>query len=275
METSQTDYQIQLQDVRFVKILRRTEYVNIHLALWRHQIVCVKEIVEPSRSVEREISILTKCIHPKIVQFLGYSGKYILFEYMENGDLRDYMALYDRALTSMDRIRIMLDISIGLHYLHNRTPCGIFHRDLKPDNILVNRHGDVKIADFGVSKMVSSDETTKYKGHTGEMGTYMWIAPEVLQHQQYNYTADIYSLGLVFHYIWTSVLPFKHLHMTAIQLAFAKINNTIVIPSINDNTLLNSIVEKCCTYDPMKRPNTADIIDLLHHIVSHLKEIDT
>ena len=272
METSQIDYQIQLQDVRFLNTLRRTEHVNVYTALWRHQMVCVKEIVEPSRSVEREISILTKCIHPKIVQFLGYSDKYILFEYMEHGDLRDYMAVRRNVLVAFDRLRMMRDIAVGLHYLHNRTPCGIFHRDLKPDNILVNRHGDVKIADFDVSKMVLSDETTKYKGHTGETGTYLWIAPEVLQHRQYNYTADIYSLGLVFYYIWTSKIPFEHLRMSPIQLAFAKINNTVEIPTVQDNPFLNSIVAQCCAYDPVDRPNTANIIGMLDHVISHLKE---
>ena len=69
---------------------------------------------------------------------------------MEHGDLRDYMAVRRNVLVASDRLRMMRDIAVGLHYLHNRTPCGIFHRDLKPDNILVNRHGDVKIADFNV-----------------------------------------------------------------------------------------------------------------------------
>ncbi len=266
METSKVDYQINLSDIQFLKNIHSSEFVNVYTALWRHQLVCVKEIKGDKRSVHKELKVLTKCIHPRIVQFLGFHKNFMIFEYMKGGDLRNYITKNKNNLSRMKRISMMRDITIGLHYLHNRTPCGIFHRDLKPDNILLSEHGEIKIADFDVSKLVNSKDTTKYKGHTGEKGTYIWIAPEVLNHDAYNYTADIYSLGLLFFYIWNEVYPFHHLNMNSMQLAFAKSQNKIVIPNTLDNTILNSIIMKCCHFDPKKRPNTFEVIKMINEI---------
>lgn len=272
METSQMDYRISLKDVVFGDTVRRTEHVVVYSALWRHQPVCVKEIVDEKRSVFREISILTKCIHPNIVQFLGFSGKYMMFEYMDHGDLREYVMKHKTRIDPKKRLSMMKDITIGLHYLHNRTPFGIFHRDLKPENILVNRYGDVKIADFDVSKLVNTEDTKVYHGHTGETGTYTWVAPEVLNHEKYNYTADIYSLGLLFYFIWNFKTPFEDMGMSVMQIAFAKVHNTIQIPTTTDNPFINSIISQCCSHDKDERPDTERVIKLLSHVISSLKE---
>lgn len=274
METSQDDYSVNLSDVIFIKRISTNKFINIYTALWRHQLVCVKEIIDENRSVENEITILTKCIHPKIVQFLGFYHRYILFEYMENGNLRDYITKTTPPMMTMShKINMMKDISVGLHYLHNREPCGIFHRDLKPDNILVNKYGDVKIADFDVSKLIDNDKIDTYTGHTGEIGTYMWTAPEVLKHEEYNHTSDIYSLGLLFYYIWTSLHPFDDTNMSSIQIAYAKINNTTNIsgvPNILDNSSLNTIIQQCCSHVKKERPSTGVIIDFIHtHLLLH------
>ena len=62
----------------------------------------------------------------------------------------------------------MKDITIGLNYLHNRKPSIIMHRDLKPDNIRVNEYGCVKIADFGISKLIFDNVDMNHAKHTGE-----------------------------------------------------------------------------------------------------------
>ena len=268
METSRLDYQIDLSDIQFLEQIHKNDTVTVYTALWRHQLVCVKEICGDKRSVETELKVITKCIHPKVVQFFGFYKNCMVFEYMKGGDLRQYMLLHKNNLTKQKKLYMMRDITIGLHYLHNRTPSGIFHRDLKPDNILLTEHGDIKIADFDVSKLVKSKDMFEYKGHTGEKGTYHWIAPEVLNHTVYNYTADIYSLGLLFYYIWNEVYPFQHLKMSPIQLAFAKSQNTVTIPNILDNKRLNSLFTKCCDFDPLKRPNTLEVIQFLDEMIN-------
>ena len=266
METSQKDYNISLSDVVFINRIRRNNCIVVYTAFWRHQLVFVKEIIGEERSVFNEIRVLTKCIHPKIVQFLGFSNNFMFFEYMEHGDLQEYISKHKTMITRIHKVNMMKDITIALHYLHNRRPNGVIHRDLKPQNILVNKNGDVKLADFDVSKLVETSETDKYKGHTGETGTYVWTSPEVLRHETYNYTADIYSLGLLFYYVWTCKTPFEHLQMCPIQIAFAKIQNTIQIPIISEDLFLSSIIQQCCIYDKNKRPSTELVIGLLNKI---------
>lgn len=229
--------------------------------------VCVKE-VNTDENISNELLILSKCIHPKIVQFLGFHRgnikTTILFEYMENGNLYDYMKTSN--LTSIQKIQIMLDVSKALHYLHNRYPEIILHRDMKPSNILINKYGDAKIADFGISKMVKQNDEFNCNKHSGEKGTYVWMSPEVLKGEQYNHMADIYSLGLIMYYIWTGRIPFSELKMTTIQLMFQKNKGVLMLLDIEDCDMLNTLIHHCVMYDPASRPNTKHIIEQLTEI---------
>ena len=76
----------------------------------------------------------------------------------------------------------------GLDYLHTRK---MIHRDIKAGNILLDRNGNVKIADFGVSKQINTYENTKTF-----IGTPLWMSPEVLTKSEYNRKTDIWSLGI-------------------------------------------------------------------------------
>ena len=229
--------------------------------------VCVKELVH-NDDISNELSILSKCIHPKIVQFLGADTSAdktsMVFEYMEEGTLSDYIKSHK--LSKIDKFVLMIDILIGINYLHKREPNIILHRDLKPDNILVNKYGQVKIADFGISKLVEFEKCNDFSGHTCETGTYMWMSPEVLKHEPYNYKADMYSLGLILYYIWTEEEPFIKLHMNTIQLAFAKFKNELEYNKTN-NDQLNNIIRRCCAYDKEIRPDSAMVIKELNQLL--------
>jgi len=264
-KTSHTDYLIDQDEIKFVKTLCESKHVRVYTAYWRHQLICVKQLLgDRQRHIRVELIILSKCIHPRIVQFLGYFGKdSIAFEYMDRGNLYDYVRA--TVLSQTDRVAIMKDIAIGLHYLHNRKPSGVLHRDLKPQNILVNGHGEAKIADFDVSKLIPWEQTKTYMGHTGETGSYAWTSPEVLKHEPYNYTADIYSLGLVFYFVWTSRVPFDAT-MSTVQLAFRKVNNTIQVERVGDNMFIDNLIQTCSSHDKHLRPSTENIIQqLLEH----------
>jgi serine/threonine protein kinase len=264
MNTSSIDYLINIDNIERDVTLLKYNKVDIYTAKWRkYQNVCVKQI-DSNHKVDNELCVLSKCIHPKIVQFLGAGKKnnstYIIFEYMDNGNLEDYISKVK--LDKTDKIKLMLDITIGLHYLHNRTPEIVLHRDLKPANILINKHGEAKISDFGISKLINSEMSSKFSGHTGEMGTYMWMSPEVLKHEDYNYKSDIYGLGLIFYYIWTEIKPFCEYEMNTIQLMFAKFQNNVHV-NVEDNEELNTLVNECCSYEKESRPESVNIIERL------------
>jgi serine/threonine protein kinase len=267
MNTSSIDYQIDLKTLKELECIEKNRAVHVYVANWRNfQRVCVKKISN-SDEVCNELTVLSKCIHPKIVQCLGVGTDerftYILFEYMENGNLEDF--LNNTKIDNNKKISLMIDISIGLHYLHNRDPEIVLHRDLKPSNILINKYGDAKISDFGISKLVNTQACDIFSGHTGEKGTYTWMSPEVLKHEDYNYKTDIYSLGLIFYFIWSEQKPFIEYKMNTIQLMFAKFQDKLEV-NIKDNDILNNLISNCCAFDKELRPNVEQVIKTLQNL---------
>lgn len=274
MNTSCEDYSIQKNSWLKLSSLYESANIDVCKALWRHETVCVKHIKfgeskNISKSdVENEVKILSKCIHPKICQFLGADindkDVYMVFEFMEHGDLGKYMTC--TSIEQLRRMEIMTDIAKGLCYLHNRKPDIIMHRDLKPENILIGAHGVAKIADFGISKLVKVDDTKLYQGHTGERGTYTWMSPEVLKHEKYNIKSDIYSFGLLMYYIWTSKRPFSQYKMNRVQLMLAKFKNEAHLEPFESNGPLFDLVTRCVQMDPELRPDIGQVITELRWI---------
>lgn len=281
MNTTFEDYQIKLNSWDNQSTLYQGMNMCVYKSIWRHEVVCVKHIMfgenqKPTRKeVENEITVVSKCIHPKICQFLGAhidnENAYMLFEYMEGGDLVNYMR--NNTLNARYRLRIMEDVAKGLMYLHHRSPNIIMHRDLKPENILIGVNGIAKIADFGISKLVRQrDDDENFQGHTGETGTYTWMSPEILKHKNYNYKSDIYSFGLLMYYIWTSCRPFSQYNMSTIQLMYAKFNDKLSLePFKIENDRLFELVNKCTQTDPVYRPDMTEVITILQSI---LKDFD-
>lgn len=275
--TTVHDYYVNLNDISYKNSIFENDHVEIFEAEWRYERVCVK-VVDTNSNMLNELSVLCKCIHPKIVQFLGFNRKSkktsILFEYMENGNLAEY--LQSNQIDELTKLNMILDITKALHYLHNRRPDVILHRDIKPSNILVDIHGNVKLSDFGISKLVETQKCLEYKDHSPEKGTYIWMAPEVLKGEEYNTSADIFSLGMLIHYIWTNGKdPYESENvpkkLSPIQLMFKKFNNSIKIKNINDSFEINDIVYKCTTQNKAARPDTNYIINHISNLYDRKK----
>ena len=164
--------------------------------------------VEDKELVKIEIGILKLCHHPNIVRLLDHLENldyiYIVTEYIEGGTLGQYLKKNNFNFTEQQASNMIYQIASGIHYLHSY---GIVHRDLKPDNIMITEPSDLgilKIMDFGLSKIVSSQEKMK-DGY----GTLSYVAPEVLLRAPYNKEVDIWSLGIILYYILSGHLPFK------------------------------------------------------------------
>jgi len=271
VETSVYDYYISTKEIAYKNTLLCYNNVNIYEAEWRYERVCVKE-VDTDENISNELLVLSKCIHPKIVQFLGFhrgSAKTtILFEYMENGNLQEYMK--HNMLTYQHKLNIMLDVAKALHYLHNRYPEIVLHRDMKPSNILINKHGGAKLSDFGISKMVKKKQGNNYNSHSSEKGTYIWMSPEVLSGNNYNCSTDVYSFGLIMYYIWTGTLPFSELQLNTVQLMFKKNQGSLQLANIDNFEELNNLIQQCVLYHSVDRPNTDKIITKLLQIMDEL-----
>ncbi|MHC4068037.1 MAG: serine/threonine-protein kinase, partial [Planctomycetota bacterium] len=157
----------------------------------------------------REARSLAKLNHPNIVTVYDFghteSGLYyFIMEFVEGTDLRDVIEA--GKLSPLEALAIIPQICEALQYAHEE---GIIHRDIKPENILINKKGRVKIADFGIAKLLDNPDdqsTLTQAGH--KMGTPHYMAPEQIEHpHQVDHRADIYSLGVVFYEMLTGELP--------------------------------------------------------------------
>jgi serine/threonine protein kinase len=169
------------------------------------------EVVEDSAFAERftrEARALARLNHPNIVGIFdfGRSGDlyYFVMEYVDGANLRE--ALRDGKLAPAEALAIVSQICDALQYAHDE---GIVHRDIKPENILLDRRGRVKIADFGLAKLLGHEQADlSLTGTHQVMGTLRYMAPEQMEgSHSVDHRADIYSLGVVFYELLTGEVP--------------------------------------------------------------------
>ncbi len=156
----------------------------------------------------REGRVLAKLSHPNIVGVFdfGQTGGfyYLLMEYVDGVNLRQ--AMHAGRFSPSEALSIVPKVCEALQYAHEQ---GILHRDIKPENILLDAKGRVKIADFGIAKLVGDDPANITLTNTGAaLGTPHYMAPEQLEKPStVDHRADIYSLGVVFYEMLTGELP--------------------------------------------------------------------
>ena len=157
----------------------------------------------------REARSLAKLNHPEIVTVYDFGHTedglyYFLMEFIDGTDLRRIIQAGE--ISSDQALAIVPKICEALHYAHNK---GIVHRDIKPENILLDTEGNVKIADFGLARLLDKPTSAYTLTQSGQrMGTPHYMAPEQIEHpQEVDHRADIYSLGAVFYEMLTGELP--------------------------------------------------------------------
>jgi tRNA A-37 threonylcarbamoyl transferase component Bud32 len=156
----------------------------------------------------REARALARLGHPNIVavhEFGQVEGlHFFIMEFVDGANLRQ-MELTGR-LSAREALQIIPQICDALQYAHD---AGVVHRDIKPENVLVDRKGRVKIADFGLAKIVGTGgESTRLTVDGQVMGTPHYMAPEQVERPlAVDHRADIYSLGVVFYEMLTGDLP--------------------------------------------------------------------
>lgn len=157
----------------------------------------------------REARSLAKLHHPQIVTVFEFGQTedglyYFIMEYVDGTDLRQVIRAGQ--LTSDQALAVVPQVCEALHYAHKK---GIVHRDIKPENILLDKEGNIKIADFGLARLLNR-ETAAYTLTQADqrMGTPHYMAPEQIEHpSKVDHRADIYSLGVVFYEMLTGELP--------------------------------------------------------------------
>ena len=167
----------------------------------------------------------------------------------------------EHPLSENDVVRLGCDMSHALELCHGKK---IIHRDIKPQNIFVDKDGNFKLGDFGIARVVERTNTVM-----SQKGTYTYMAPEVFKGQKYNVTADIYSLGIVLYRFLnqnrTPFLPLGNLNYTDHQAAQdRRMSGEVVPPPISGSERLKEIVLKTLEYEAVNRvQNAAELRELL------------
>ncbi len=156
----------------------------------------------------REARALARLNHPNIVAVheFGQAGalSYFIMEFVDGANLR--LLEQGSRLSPREALQIIPQICDALQYAHDE---GVVHRDIKPENVLVDRKGRVKIADFGLAKILSVDaEALRLTAEGQVMGTPHYMAPEQIEKPlSVDHRADIYALGVVLYEMLTGDLP--------------------------------------------------------------------
>ena len=156
----------------------------------------------------REARAMAMLSHPHVVAVYDFGETdglyYFLMEFVDGVNLR--RLLDTGKLAPEEALAIVPQICEALQYAHDH---GVVHRDIKPENLLLDKEGRIKIADFGIAKLVGKEVKDLTLTGAGQiMGTLQYMAPEQIEHPlQVDHRADIYSLGVVFYQMLTGELP--------------------------------------------------------------------
>ena len=156
----------------------------------------------------REGRVLARLSHPSIVTVhdFGESGGYcfLIMEYVDGVNLRQ--AMRAGRFTPEQALKLVPDVCAALQAAHEQ---GVLHRDIKPENILLDSKGRIKIADFGIAKLLDDRGADLLLTQSGaKLGTAPYMAPEQIeQPSSVDHRADIYSLGVVLYEMFTGELP--------------------------------------------------------------------
>lgn len=176
-----------------------------------------------SRRFRREAKTLANLSHPNIVKVLDYGehegAPYLVMEYISGGALK---ATLGKPIPYADAAATLVPIARALYYAHQQR---IVHRDVKPENILINESGQPMLSDFGILKLVDVEESRGLTGTGRIVGTPAYMSPEQIRGREVDGRADIYSLGIVFFEMITGRKPYNA--GTPIELSMQHLHDPI------------------------------------------------
>ncbi|XP_016580960.2 integrin-linked protein kinase 1 isoform X4 [Capsicum annuum] len=271
------EYEIDPRELDFSKSVNITKG-TFCVALWRGTKVAVKKLGEELftdddkvKAFRDELALLQKIRHPNVVQFLGAvtqsSPMMIITEYLPKGDLRAFLK-QKGALKPIMALKLALDIARGMNYLHEHKPEAIIHRDLEPENILRDDSGHLKVADFGLSKLMKFTKTVKEDGpFMRQEDSWRYVAPEVLKHEEYDTKVDVFSFALILEEMIEGCPPFST--KQEIEVAKAYVANERPPFEASQKLYahgLRELIEDCWEEQPSRRPTFQQIIIRLEEI---------
>ena len=263
-------------------------------------------LTENAELFEKEIEMMKILHHPNVVQFLGFAdfnrSLVIVMELFSEGSIEDYIQRHRGRLSHITKVRWCDEMSQAVGYLHNRKPEYLIHRDVKPSNFMLTESLKIKLGDFGVSRLFGreplaapgnpmdgsgsriDDDSMTYSRHgnsvydaldqTSNCGTVRFMAPEVHANDPskgrsiYSRQADIFSLGLVFYFVFEEQLPrIPGVKNPVEHLSALQEHRRPLYARTRDST--RRIIDACIATDTRRRPTALEIIYLLRAVPTY------
>ena len=244
------------------RLLERT----VALKILHEQFTRDDDYVERFR---REARAVAKLAHPNIVTVIDRGEQdgrqFIVFEYVDGPNLKDLTR--NGPLEVRDAIGLTLQVARALSFAHDR---GLVHRDVKPQNVLLNEDGQAKVTDFGIARSLDVQGVTQ----TGTvLGTSDYIAPEQARGQKVDPKTDIYSLGAVLYELLVGEVPFSGDNFVAVAMRHV----SEPVPSVLDArpdcpARLDFAIQRAMAKDPDDRFASMD--DFVAELEACLAELD-
>ncbi|XP_020236594.1 serine/threonine-protein kinase STY13 [Cajanus cajan] len=263
---------------------------EIHRGTWRGYDVAVKCMSESffhknANGVvffAQELETLSKQRHRFVLQLMGACLEpprhaWVVTEYLKS-TLKEWLhgpgkRPRDRSVPLppfKDRLMRALEIAQAMQYLHEQNP-KVIHRDLKPSNIFLDDALHVRVADFGHARFLGDGEMAL----TGETGTYVYMAPEVIRCEPYNEKCDVYSFGIILNELLTGKYPYIETQFGPAKIAMEVVEGKLrpVLPSKEDGDEVGELIDLICLCwdaNPSTRPS---FVTINHSLKSYVKRV--
>ncbi|MDR1236888.1 MAG: Stk1 family PASTA domain-containing Ser/Thr kinase, partial [Propionibacteriaceae bacterium] len=209
---------------------------------------------------DREARAAAGLIHPNVVsvfdQGMDRGRPYIVMEYVQGETLRKVI-VREAPMAAGRALDLLIPVASAVAAAHDK---GIMHRDLKPENVLISFRNQVKVADFGLARAVTSNTVTSAGTVIGSVS---YLAPELVTNGKADTRADVYALGVILYELLTGKKP--HTGENPIQVAYSHVHNDIkppseVVPAQAVPDYLDAIVLSCMNREVEARPHDAAVL---------------
>src|SRR5437870_6920979 len=222
---------------------------NVALKILHDQYTSDDEFVE---RFKREARAVAQLSHPNIVTVIdrGEDGghQFIVFEYIDGENLKELVTRSGR-LPVRDALELALQVARGLAFAHQN---GLVHRDVKPQNVLLNGDGRAKVTDFGIARSLDVEQGVTQTGTV--LGTSNYIAPEQASGNHVDQHSDVYSLGVVLYEMLSGQLPFPGDSFVAVALKHVNEPPPSVLDVRGDIPVrVAAAVDRALEQDPRRR----------------------